>query len=288
MTRTLASAITRSASLQTYCTIRFLVDRPRVEDAFRAYGYFRWVDDALDAVTPGKPAWGEADRRDAARFLERQQHLLDRALAGKDVISASRHEAMLIDLVRHDRDAHLEVYLRQMMRVMDFDVRRRGTTVAEVELDGYTHALAVAVTEAMHHFIGSGSRAPDDETRYQAVTGAHILHMLRDTHADLRAGYINVPREVLAAAGIGPEDLHNDAYRAWVEARVELARQCLRSGRRYFARVESTRHRLAGLAYIARFEWVADRLVRDNFRIRTAYPQPALPRLALAALRAPR
>ena len=288
MAHTLASAITRSASLQTYCTIRFLVDRPRVEDAFRAYAYFRWVDDVLDAVSPDVPMWGDTDRQVAARFLERQQRLLERALRGEVVTPADRHEAMLIDLVRHDRDARLEVYLRQMMRVMAFDVRRRGTTVTEPELTGYTHALAVAVTEAMHHFIGSGGRAPDDETRYQAVTGAHILHMLRDTHADLRAGYINVPRELLTSAGIGPEDIHSDAYRAWVQARVELAREALRSGRRYFALVESARHRLAGLAYIARFEWVADRLVRDDFRIRTAYPQPALPRLALAALRAPR
>src|SRR5512137_1215090 len=44
-----ASSITKSASKQTYYTIRFLVDRERVDDAYRAYGYFRWVDDILDA-----------------------------------------------------------------------------------------------------------------------------------------------------------------------------------------------------------------------------------------------
>ena len=49
MTPSPASSITKAASKQTYYTIRFLVDRERVDDAYRAYGYFRWVDDVLDA-----------------------------------------------------------------------------------------------------------------------------------------------------------------------------------------------------------------------------------------------
>ena len=49
MTISVASSITKAASKQTYYTIRFLVDRERVDDAYRAYGYFRWVDDVLDA-----------------------------------------------------------------------------------------------------------------------------------------------------------------------------------------------------------------------------------------------
>ncbi len=44
-----AEAITRFASEQTYFTIRLLVDRDHVEDAYRAYAYFRWLDDRLDA-----------------------------------------------------------------------------------------------------------------------------------------------------------------------------------------------------------------------------------------------
>jgi len=45
----LAPSLTRAASKQTYYTVRFLVDRERVADAYRAYAYFRWVDDTLDS-----------------------------------------------------------------------------------------------------------------------------------------------------------------------------------------------------------------------------------------------
>ena len=91
-----------------------------------------------------------------------------------------------------------------MMLVMDFDVRRRGHLISGIELNEYTGWLATAVTEAMHHFMGNGSAAPKDATRYLAVSGAHILHMLRDTYADVDAGYFNVPRELLDANSIGP------------------------------------------------------------------------------------
>ena len=58
MTPTLASELTKAASKQTYYTIRLLADRERMQDAFRAYAYFRWVDDLLDAESPSNPAAG--------------------------------------------------------------------------------------------------------------------------------------------------------------------------------------------------------------------------------------
>ena len=269
----LASAITRAASKQTYYTIRFLVDRPRIDDAYRAYAYFRWIDDVLDVDARSGSVWSEADRVKCMGFLDRQKLLLNDCLRGTPSRGASRHEAMLVELVR-SADASgkgVEIYLRHMMRVMDFDLRRRGRLVTERELSDYTQWLAIAVTEAMHHFIGNGVGAPNDPTRDMAVSGAHILHMLRDTYVDLRAGYWNIPGEVLQRHSIGPEDVHSDAYREWVETRVRLASTYFEDGKAYLARVGNLRHRLAGLAYIARFEWLIETLKRDDFRLRPDY-----------------
>jgi len=263
----LASAITKTASKQTYYMIRLLVDRPRMEDAYRAYAYFRWVDDVLDAEDGGQV--------DRGRFLDRQKALLEQCLRGEAPRNAGPHEAMLIELLRHfdGSDRGLETYLRQMMLVMEFDESRRGRLVSEAELTGYTRSLAIAVTEAMQHFLGSDTEESSDETRYLAASGAHILHMLRDTFADLRAGYINVPRELLAANSIGPENVHTDAYRGWVERRVRLARAYLDAGRSYFARVPDLAHRLAALGYIARFEWLIETLEREDFDLRPRYDE---------------
>jgi phytoene/squalene synthetase len=64
---TLAPSITKAASKQTYYTVRFLVDHERVADAYRAYAYFRWVDDTLDDPALPTLAPGASAGEDRAR-----------------------------------------------------------------------------------------------------------------------------------------------------------------------------------------------------------------------------
>ena len=276
--QTLAPSITKDASKQTYYTIRFLVDRERVADAYRAYAYFRWVDDTLDAGEDlaqsgivSRRHEVEADER--INFLERQKSLLEKCYQGEAPPDATIEENMLIELVRHDHEKNsgLQSYLRNMMQVMEFDARRRGRLISQNELNQYTHWLASAVTEAMHYFIGHNCFSPHDETRYLAVSAAHITHMLRDTFDDIQAGYYNIPHEVLEANHIGPQDVQSDAYRAWVKSRVLLAREYFKAGKGYFARIQNPRCCLASLAYIARFEWLLDTMEREGYSLRPQY-----------------
>jgi phytoene/squalene synthetase len=180
---------------------------------------------------------------------------------------------MLVELVQsdHEKNSGLQSYLRNMMYVMEFDARRRGWLISQTELNEYTRWLATAVTEAMHYFIGHCCHSPHDETRYLAVTGAHITHMLRDTFDDLHAGYYNIPREVLEANHIVPRDIQHKAYRAWVQSRVQLARNYFSAGREYLARVQNPRCRMAGFAYTARFEWLLDTIEQENYYLRREY-----------------
>ena len=195
MKMTTASSITKAASKQTYFTIRFLVDRDRVEDAYRAYGYFRWVDDLLDA-----DSGSESERR---AFLERQKSLLEQSYRGDfprdcEIVQ----EKMLVDLVRHDQEE--EQWPAILPAQHDAGHGIRCPAPRQVDLAGRT--------ERVHALAGDRSdRSPAlfhramvilhlmDETRYLAVSAAHITHMLRDTYDDLLAGYFNIPREVLEA-----------------------------------------------------------------------------------------
>jgi squalene/phytoene synthase len=265
ITTTLASAITKAASKQTYYTISCLVDRERVADAYRAYGYFRWVDDTLDAET--------MTGVERSAFIQRQKSLLEKCYRGELPSDVDIQEQMLIDLVQSDdeKDSGLRSYLHNMMQVMEFDAKRRGGSISQVDLNEYTRWLATAVTDNLHHFIGHGEFAPRDETRYLAVSAAHITHMLRDTYDDLQTGYYNVPREVLETNRIGAQDVGSDAYRTWVRSRVQLARDYFKAGKDYFARVQNPRCRLACYAYIARFEWLLDTIEREGYLLRPQY-----------------
>jgi len=182
---------------------------------------------------------------------------------------------MLVDLVQNDteKNSGLQIYLRNMMDVMVVDAKRRGQIISQNELYDYSHKLAKAVTEALYYFIGHDDSSPCHEARYMAVTAAHITHMLRDTLEDVDNGYFNIPQEYLQARGISPQDVTSQAYREWVCGRVQLARGYFKMGRECTAMVKNLRCRLAGYAYTARFEWMLDAIERDNYCLRSEYPE---------------
>ncbi len=116
----LAAAITKSASKQTYYTVRFLVDRELIPDAYRAYAYFRWVDDHLDQEL--------SDEDERLEFIERQRALVEACLRGEPPVEATPEERMLVDLVQNERTDNrgLRIYIREMLAVMAFDAGRRA------------------------------------------------------------------------------------------------------------------------------------------------------------------
>jgi len=95
MIKSPASSITKAASKQTYYTIQFLVDRERVDDAYRAYAYFRWVDDLLDADSGSGPVLSKGEASVRRAFLERQKSLVESCYRGESPRDASIQEKML-------------------------------------------------------------------------------------------------------------------------------------------------------------------------------------------------
>src|SRR5690348_12082160 len=91
-----ASSITWNASKQTYYTIRLLVDRNRVQDAYRAYGYCRWLDDQLDQ--------GGLDLPARAALGKREQTLIDWVYTGEWPQHLGEEEELLVNLIRSDTE----------------------------------------------------------------------------------------------------------------------------------------------------------------------------------------
>jgi phytoene/squalene synthetase len=265
--RGLAAQITKAGSKQTYYTFRLLADRDRVDDAFRGYAYFRWLDDLLDCSS--------GTNQEKVAFLERQQGLMEACYRGEIPSNVSMEEQMLVDLVLNDTEEHsgLQIYLRNMMAVMSFDVERCGRLTSQTELIEYTRLLSTAVTELLFYLIGHQDPPPDGETRYHAVSGAHVVHMLRDMVEDISAGYFNIPSEYIKAGQISLDNLHSLIFRKWVFERVKLARQYFWDGRKYIAQVKNLRCRVAGFAYLARFEWMLSVIERDRYILRLEYSE---------------
>lgn len=131
----LATSITRAASKQTYYTFRFLAERSHVQDACHAYAYFRWVDDLLDS--------NSGTQQSKLAFIDRQSRLLEACYRKEPQPVACPEEQMLVDLIASDTEefSGLQIYLRNMMAVMSFDVHRRGRVITRVKQPVFPSAL---------------------------------------------------------------------------------------------------------------------------------------------------
>jgi phytoene/squalene synthetase len=261
----LAKQITWDSSKQTYFTIAMMVDRDLIDDAYRAYGYFRWVDDLIDIYS--------TDKSVQEAFIDRQRSLVRSAFATESVPEIQPEERILINLIQHDRGENslLRSYISGMMDLMAYDAGRKGMLISEDELHQYSSLLASSVMDALQYFIGNRCQYPMTQDRTHAVMGAHITHMLRDMVEDLELGYINIPLEILDRAGINTGDLSHPAYRDWVKRRVELARSLFKMGTVYIDGLTNLRCRIVGQWYCARFECVLDAIERDQYRLRPSY-----------------
>ena len=266
-TARLARRITWARSKQSYLTARLLADRDLADDCLRAYAYFRWADDMIDLSLPDLPA--------RTAFIERQKALIDSLYRGESPNDLSPEEAMLADLIAHDRlpESGLASFIRNFMSVIEFDAYRPGRLASRAELQTYTTSLASAVMDGLQYFIGNGQPYPRTHNRLLAVTGAHITHMLRDTCEDLPAGLVNIPAEYLAAHGMHEIELNSESLRAWVRDQVVLARMFFEEGKIYIDSLDVLRCKLAGVWYCARFECVLDLIEQDGFRLRASYPE---------------
>jgi phytoene/squalene synthetase len=282
-TATLARSITWTGSKQTYYTARLMVDRDLMDDFFRAYAYFRWADDIIDAPASmdaavssntGASTEGLSQSGDErVAFIRRQKGLIDRLYKNERPDDLTPEEEMVADLISHDRgeNSGLQSFVRNMFAIIEFDAYRRGRLISEAELTWYSDCLAKSVTDGIQYFLGNGHPYPASDDRYLATIAAHIAHLLRDTYLDTADGFINIPREYLETHGISPEDIDSPPFRAWVRDRVEEAWRYFCEGKRYLDDLDVLRCKIVGYWYCARFEGVLDTIEHDGYILRAAY-----------------
>ncbi len=263
----LAREITRTESLQSYLTMKLLVDKDLVEDSYRAYAYFRWADDMVDKLS--------ASNEEREAFIHGQRTLIEALYRGEVPQTLDRMEAMMANLIRNDRgpNSRLRSYIENFLWIIEFDATRNGRRITGAELREYSDRLAIAVTDAILYFIGNGHLYPEDMHRTSAARAAHMVHMLRDFRDDVPAGYWNIPREVLETHGIRPEETDHPAFREWVRERVAEAREDFRLGKAYIDSLDVFRTKLAASWYCARFEHLLDTIEADGYRLRKDYPR---------------
>jgi len=264
----LARMITRASSKQTYYTARLMVDQNLESDCYRAYSYFRWVDDMVDDDCQTKT--------DRLAFIRRQKNLFERLYRIETCADMTPEEEILADLIRNDRGKcyRLRSYIRNFLAIIEFDAERKGRMITQGELDWYASTLGKAVTDGIQYFVCNGFPYPESENRYLAATGAHIAHMLRDMAEDFQTGYFNIPGEKIEFDQNGVLRFDSPSMRVWVKARVQLARQYFAKGKQYLDELPVLRCRIVGHWYCARFGYLLDTFEHDGYVLHSSYKKP--------------
>ena len=264
-TAALARSITWAGSQQAYYTARLMVDKDLANDFYRAYAYFRWVDDIIDISSQSN--------HERISFINRQRELIDRLYRNKRPDDLTPEEEIVADLISHDKEENsgLQAFIRNMLAIIAFDAYRKGRLISQQELTWYNNCLGKSVTDGLQYFIGNGHPYPATNNRCLAAIAAHITHLLRDMLPDTANGFSNIPRECLEAHGISPKDVESAPFRAWVQNQVGQARVYFREGKRYLDELDVLRCKIVGYWYCARLEGVLSTIERDGYILRAVY-----------------
>ncbi|MGZ3647238.1 MAG: hypothetical protein ACXVCM_25680, partial [Ktedonobacteraceae bacterium] len=224
---TLAEQITRTGSIQTYITIKLLVDKSLVQDCLRAYAYLRWIDDQVDVHYQ--------IRKHCLDFIERQKRIINESYLNMPISGLLPEEKMVVELIATNRDENSKLgsFILNIFKLIEFDAYRKHTQITQEELDWYTGTLSIGVTDGIEYFINHECAYPNSSSQYCACKGAHIVHMLRDYRQDIEAGFINIPKEYLCQHQLEPKDIDAPAFRNWVKKQVLLARKSFYEGKKY-------------------------------------------------------
>ncbi|MHA2347187.1 MAG: squalene/phytoene synthase family protein, partial [Candidatus Hodarchaeales archaeon] len=255
----IAKSIVRKSNKLTYLIILLLVDKNLRKECFKAYAYFRWLDDLIDN--------NGAQNERIKVLINRQKVIIQQAYNDEKPNASSPEEEILIELIKGDKrdDSYLKSYILNFFSIIEFDSTRKGKNVSNQELKWYSETVGKAVTDCIFYFIGNHIAYPESENRYLAAEGAHITHMLRDYREDIKNGYFNIPIEFLTAKKITIDEINCEEFRHWVKERTILARLYFYDGKKYIYDLKIFRTKIAALWYCLRFEKVLDAIEKNSF-----------------------
>jgi phytoene/squalene synthetase len=260
----LARTITFHSSLQTYLTIKLLVDKKLVNDCYKAYAYLRWLDDQVDIH--------RKTRKSRLDFIKRQKQLITDTYSKRLAHPSCREEEMIIELITSNPySTKLSSFLINFFKIIAFDAQRRYSQISEKKLLWYSTTLAKAVTDGIEYFINTTYAYPDTPSHYRAAIGSHITHMLRDYQEDIPQGFINIPNEYITKYALSPLDVTSPKFLLWVRQQVKKARKEFREGKCYIKKLPILRGKIAALWYCARFENILDEIEKDKYILRPRY-----------------
>jgi phytoene/squalene synthetase len=227
----------------------------RREILYKAYGYFRWLDDIVDqAAIP---------RQQADEIIQRQSQLIAAWYEGRDSLQGQDTESLMKDVIQCNRPlgCPLRPMARGFLDALSWDVQRRYTIVEQEALDRYSQLLGCSYA----HGLLFGFGLSPVESRYQTIVylggvASHLSHMIRDYEEDRELGYINISREALRRFQIDLDESQSANVRRWKRSLARKACAMFREARKQRNTLPTARARIGFDLVSSRYYRIARRL----------------------------
>jgi farnesyl-diphosphate farnesyltransferase len=238
--------------------------------------------------------------RDLARgFAGFQTNQSERALITL-IPECLRELARLPELDR----AEIQTVLTKITRAQELDLERFGDGAqvrraleSAAQLDDYTYLIAGCVGEfwtemCFQHLPGFADLSKEEMRALgrEYGCGLQLVNILRDSHADLRAGRCYLPADELRENGISPGDILIRPAGALpvIDKWLAKAEGGLKAGMKYVNAIRHRRVRIAtalpaliGIRTIKDLRTAGDRLLREKIKISRSAVRTILARAAV-------
>ena len=274
-----AKVSVKSAHTFTLVLAKVLFRREYKAYFFLWYGYFRWVDDQVDAP--------DRSPEERIRFIEDQRTYLDKCYqGGVDGSSGAREMDYITLLVDLDRSLNcpMKGAIYEMLEAIAFDALRIGRGKPPAK-DRFYESIEKEVSAYLKIFHFFCAPEYDTELPQRPVEGiaGKIVHILRDLLEDLDDGVINIPEEDIQAFGIDLDDPCSDSMRRWVHHQGDRAETYFREGKSQLHRYRSLRYKIAVVILCTKYEHILRMVRRQRFVPSRELPETRGTRLLFAS-----
>jgi len=162
-----------------------------------------------------------------------------------------------------------------MFSVLMRDLEWNGATTPSKEMDELIYIESKSFINMIRFFFGETGDY-DGADKYNEGIGCKLVHLLRDFIEDLDLGYVNISQDDIERYRINLDNVNDDNFRTWIRARVELAREHFRKGKRNLSKSRRLRYKIASYLYCAKYEDILKIIEKDNYCLRLEYKRTPL------------
>lgn len=252
----------------TFTIAKIIISPKRIGYFYCWYAYFRWVDDFADSNN--RPLF------EKVQFINYQINLIEKSYSeGLSIDSFKEEELFLYHLMLFDNEngKTLKEFIIQMLRCIQFDIKRAGSYTESKELEYFFNLEVLSYLNTFHFFCGP--------TKYYKIQNSKEgnagkwVHIIRDFIKDIDDQIYNLPKDDILKYNLHSlekKDLLNSiAFKEWIINKLQDAHKNFITGKQEVKAHPSLKYKILVIILCSKYELYLKAIKADNYNLKRDY-----------------